>query len=1079
MKSSYFFDKNGVFIIENYNAAKPFSSFLPGIAGILGIPMWTFYVNRGQCVASFGIQDKNKSVLEFFPANKSYQLVPFRGFRTFVKIYTDKEITFYEPFSSSNHHKRIQKMKISNDSLELEELSQDYGLQFNISYFTIPNEDFAALARRITIKNNASRSIDFEILDGLPVVIPFGANEFSLKAMSYTLESWMRVENLKKNIPFYKMAQLPGDEPTIDEVNAGNFYLTFIQQNGTLSLLKPLVDPFLVFARNTAFSFPDGYLKQSLDEIYMQKQVTTNKTPCGFFGTNIFLKPAQEFEIFAIIGHAPSIDWLNKNFDRIATKNFFDSKYQENRRIIASLTENVNTKTSSTAFDLYCRQTYLDNLLRGGYPFMIKKNELESIIFHIYIRKHGDLERDYNFFSLEPTYYSQGNGNYRDVNQNRRSEVQMNPQVRHTNILTFMNLIQPDGYNPLEIRGSRFKLTQEKASELVKSVDKKEKLHNFLVQPFTPGQLIKFLKISGLNLSIPLNDFFTEALILADQSIEAVFGQGYWIDHWTYNLDLIESYLSIYPEKEEELLFELAQFTYYDSPAVVLPREEKTVLLGDKVRQVGAVVIDKRKETIFDSRTDLRHVIRDDFGNGAIYRTTLFTKLLNLVAIKFATFDPWGMGIEMEANKPSWYDALNGLPGIFGSSMSETFELHRLITFMLKVITERKKRSINMPIEVFNLLMAIQNHIEVYNKSNLKNKDYIYWDQVAGERETYRENIKYGFNGEEVEIALKQIEGLLRLLLQKIDQGISRAIELNGNQIPTYFYFEVEEYEMIYDEKGNVKTTENGFPRVRIKKFSPVPLPLFLEGFVRALKIQKEKESARKIWKQVRESKLYDQKLKMYKLNVSLLDQPKDIGRAKAFTPGWLENESIWMHMEYKFLFELAKSGLFKEFIEDFRNVLVPFQQPTTYGRNPTENSSFIVSSAFPDESLHGTGYYARLSGATAEFLSIWFLMFAGKTPFFFENNVLCLEFKPILPGWLFDENGLISFKFLGTCQVTYHNPKKLNTYETGLIIKEISLQLEGNSTVKINGSVIKSPYASMIRSGEIKSIDIVLDTKN
>ncbi len=39
-------------------------------------------------------------------------------------------------------------------------------------------------------------------------------------------------------------------------------------------------------------------------------------------------------------------------------------------------------------------------------------------------------------------------------------------------------------------------------------------------------------------------------------------------------------------------------------------------------------------------------------------------------------------------------------------------------------------------------------------------------------------------------------------------------------------------------------------------------------------------------------------------------------------------------------------------------------------------------------------------------------------------------------------------------------------------------LQLEGNSTVKINGNVIKSAYASMIRSGEIKSIDIVLDTK-
>lgn len=35
----------------------------------------------------------------------------------------------------------------------------------------------------------------------------------------------------------------------------------------------------------------------------------------------------------------------------------------------------------------------------------------------------------------------------------------------------------------------------------------------------------------------------------------AVFGEGYWCDHWTYGLDLVEDYLSTFPDKEEELLF--------------------------------------------------------------------------------------------------------------------------------------------------------------------------------------------------------------------------------------------------------------------------------------------------------------------------------------------------------------------------------------------------------------------------------------------------------------------------------------------------------------------------------------------
>ena len=63
-------------------------------------------------------------------------------------------------------------------------------------------------------------------------------------------------------------------------------------------------------------------------------------------------------------------------------------------------------------------------------------------------------------------------------------------------------------------------------------------------------------------------------------------------------------------------------------------------------------------------------------------RATLFAKLLCLALIKFATLDPLGMGIEMEAERPGWYDALNGLPGLFGSSMPETYELARLLDFL-------------------------------------------------------------------------------------------------------------------------------------------------------------------------------------------------------------------------------------------------------------------------------------------------------------------------------------------------------------------------------------------------------------
>ena len=75
MEKQYSLKNNGTFIINDYNRAKTFSNFLPGVSGVWGIPLWVFYVNRAQGVVSFGIKDKNHSISEFFPANKAYSFV--------------------------------------------------------------------------------------------------------------------------------------------------------------------------------------------------------------------------------------------------------------------------------------------------------------------------------------------------------------------------------------------------------------------------------------------------------------------------------------------------------------------------------------------------------------------------------------------------------------------------------------------------------------------------------------------------------------------------------------------------------------------------------------------------------------------------------------------------------------------------------------------------------------------------------------------------------------------------------------------------------------------------------------------
>ena len=95
MKAKFSFQRES-FVIESYNQAHPFSSFLPGIAGEYGKPMWVFYTNRGQCVSSFGVRDKNGAMLEFYPANKAYIATPLLGFRSFFRSHSSKAV--YEPF---------------------------------------------------------------------------------------------------------------------------------------------------------------------------------------------------------------------------------------------------------------------------------------------------------------------------------------------------------------------------------------------------------------------------------------------------------------------------------------------------------------------------------------------------------------------------------------------------------------------------------------------------------------------------------------------------------------------------------------------------------------------------------------------------------------------------------------------------------------------------------------------------------------------------------------------------------------------------------------------------------------------
>ena len=153
------------------------------------------------------------------------------------------------------------------------------------------------------------------------------------------------------------------------------------------------------------------------------------------------------------------------------------------------------------------------------------------------------------------------------------------------------------------------------------------------------------------------------------------------------------------------------------------------------------------------------------------------------------------------------------------------------------------------------------------------------------------------------------------------------------------------------------------------------------------------------------------------------------------------------------------------------------------YGRSPLEAASFIASSAFPDRRLRGASFLARLSGATAEFLSMWGIMMASAQPFTLtDNSTLVLRLQPALPAWLFkqkDGSNEVSFVFLGSVNVTYHNPLLLDSWTLSPVSYRLTFpptsagQVE--TVVEVVAEQLEGHWAEVVRQREVSSVYIEL----
>ncbi len=988
----------------NYDQLPPFTSFLPGIAGLNGHPIWAYYVNRGQGICSFGIEDKAHAIMEFQPAVRAYEDTEINGFRTFLNISHAGNTLHIEPFSREEE-RFTRNLSVSENRLKINAISRELGISVDVNYFVLPNAPYGGLVRRVKICNCSSTKMDIEGLDGMARLIPYGILNDEHLNLSNILRSFVTLKRTSFDFPVFTLRSSTADSDRVDSINGGIFVATYVNS-------KPspiLYDRKTIFGEWSTLRSPILFYRHGLASVLETPQVYENKLPCAFTPFLGSLNPGEEVRLDQVYGFSASIENVDFTFD-------FDNKQVEADSLLNNMLDDISMRSGMPAFDAYMRQSYLDNLLRGGYPEMVNLCE-KPVAIHVYSRKHGDPERDYNFFVTSSEPWSQGNGNFRDVCQNRRNDVFFHPDAGLQNMHQFLSFLQADGYNPLEIRGVTLRLRPQAIPEFNTWLEKQTQFNRALLKqiletPISPGKLFS---IEGLidreNLLTYLEPVFA-----------AAHREGYWIDHWVYLLDLVEGALKVFPDQTADLLFGDNTLTFYQSAYRVKPRADRYVYQDDSIKQYDSVFRDEELyERIGETGCHLLYL------DGTPVTVSVYGKLFLLAALKFSTLDSLAAGLEMEAAKPGWNDAMNGLPALRGSSIADTLELKRLLLFLQQF--ENQANEVLFPKVMADFIMNL-------------GKD---WDQRNSLREDYREAIRDRIPHEIVALSISQLITQNRFYLRTIEEGLCRARELSQEFLPTYLVFDPE----------------------------PRALPHFLEAPAKELKTLGGDE-AKDLYERVQNSTLYDKKIRMFKTSESLKNEAITIGRIRTFTPGWLERESIFMHMHYKFLFGMLCAGLYEEFFQEIRHGLIPFYDSEIYGRSTLEHSSFIASSVNPDPSLHGRGFISRLSGATAEALSMWVVMLVGKI-WFSWNDSLSFTFAPILPDWLFDEAGSIQFKLLSHSVVTYHNPLHRSTFGSSAVQPFKILISDDSVSEEIFGASLPSIWAEKLRAGKQLKIEVEL----
>jgi len=132
---------------------------------------------------------------------------------------------------------------------------------------------------------------------------------------------------------------------------------------------------------------------------------------------------------------------------------------------------------------------------------------------------------------------------------------------------------------------------------------------------------------------------------------------------------------------------------------------------------------------------------------------------------------------------------MNGLPGMVGSGMPETYELYQLLTYVKEVV-DKYDRSFIVPTELSDMVNEVNAALDDLKASDFVEPEspsfdvpdelFTYWDTVATAREKYRAKVEYYFSGNTTELNAAAVSAIVGRWLSEIEIGMARALKFGS-----------------------------------------------------------------------------------------------------------------------------------------------------------------------------------------------------------------------------------------------------------------------------------------------------------